>query len=56
MRPDLEKILNTAYQPCTMTFVYFNVNNWNSLNEKMVFREYLNPEIINVKNEKIKPY
>ena len=52
-RPDLEKILNTAYQPCTMTFVYFNVNNWNSLNEKDgILEEYLTPEIINMKNEK----
>ena len=38
-----------------MTFVYFNVNNWNSLNEKDgILEEYLSPEIINMKNEKIK--
>ena len=53
MNFNLEKILNAAYQPCTMTFVYFNVNNWNSLNEKDgILEEYLTPEIINMKNEK----
>ncbi len=52
-RPDLEKMLNVPYQPCTMSFIYFNQDKWKKLNEKEgILEGYLTPEIISMKNEK----
>ena len=52
-RPDLEKVLKVPYQPCTMSFIYFNNEKWNKLTEKEgILEGYLTPELINVKNEK----
>ena len=52
-RPDLEKLLQVAYQPCTMSFIYFNNEKWNRLSEKQgILEGYLTPELIKVKNEK----
>ena len=52
-RPDLEKKLNSSYYPCTMSFIYFNISNWKSLKEKYgILEGYINPEIINMQNEK----
>ena len=52
-RPDLEKNLYVPYHPCTMSFIYFNQDQWKRLNQKEgVLEGYLSPEIINMKNDK----
>ncbi|MBF96678.1 MAG: hypothetical protein CFH34_00208 [Alphaproteobacteria bacterium MarineAlpha9_Bin4] len=53
VRPDLEKIFFASYQPCTMSFIYFNKNTWKKLKEKEGTLEgYITPQTIDMKNEK----
>ncbi|MEC8100331.1 MAG: histidine phosphatase family protein [Pseudomonadota bacterium] len=52
-RPDLKNFLNIPYEPCTISFIHFNLTRWMDLDERIgTMEEYLHPNLINMKNEK----
>ena len=52
VRPDLSNFLTSTYMPCTMSFIYFNKENWEDLKKgDGLLEAYISPKILNEKNE-----
>ena len=51
VRPDLSNFLTSPYLPCTMSFIYFNKENWEELKKgDGLLEAYISPKIINEKS------
>lgn len=51
-RPDLHNFLNIPYMPCTMSFIHFNKQYWDELEQgDGLLEAYMSPKILRENNE-----